>query len=222
MRRILLVSIFALLALLGSSALAPASHATAIFAGPTVTVTPSVVTQGGTATVLGSGFTPNSFAYVYYQQPDGTFNSFTVPTDGAGSFAVSLGISSLNGTGFEYVTAYDLTTGIAAPFFTVTVTAPITTPITSVRLLFTNFGTVGAGQVVTLFGVGFTRDHFVALSFTNASGGVYSVLVKADDSGDFAYPLTSPSLGCGADTVTAYDTVNRKPSAPLTLFVFGC
>ncbi len=222
MRRILFVSIFALLSLLGSSVLAPASHATVIFAGPTVTVTPAVVTQGGTATVLGSGFTPNNFAYVYYQLPDGTFNSFTVPTDGAGSFAVPLAISSLNGTGFEYLSAYDYATGNAAPFFTVTVTVAVTTPVTGVRLLFTNFSTVAAGQVVSLFGVGFTRDQFVALSFTNSSGGVYSVLVPTDDSGDFAYPLTSPNLGCGTDTVTAYDAVNRKSSAPLTLFVFGC
>jgi len=110
--------------------------------------------------------------------------------------------------------------GNSAPFFTVTVT--VAAPATSVRLLFTNFSTLAAGQVVTLFGVGFTPDHFVALSFTNSSGGVYSVLVQSDNTGDFAYPLTSPSLGCGADTVTAYDTVNKKPSAPLTLFVFGC
>jgi len=220
-RRILFVCIFALLSLLGTSVLAPATHANLLFAGPTVTVTPSVVSQGSTATVLGTGFTPNNFAYVYDQRPDGTFDSFIVPTDGAGSFAVSLGFSSLNGTGFEYVSAYDFATGNSAQFFTVFVT--VTTPVTGARLLFTNFSTVAASQVVTLFGVGFTADHFVALSFTNSNGGVYSVLVKTDDDGAFAYPLTSlPGLSCGTESVTAYDTVNRKPSAPLTLFVFGC
>jgi hypothetical protein len=219
-RRFLLASVLAILAIFSMSAVAPtAIHAQT--AAPAVTTTPSSVAFGGTTTIHGTGFTPNYYAYVYFQRPDGTANAVNVVTDATGVFNLALGFSSTHGTGSEFVTAYNYTTGRWAPFVTVTVTTGA--PVPAAHHLTASLNPVAIGQTTTITATGFTPNNYVYFYFKRPDGTAGALNILTSSTGSF-----TQSLGfianhlCGPELVAVYDYTTKSWYAPITLTVTGC
>jgi hypothetical protein len=87
-----------------------------------LSVSSTTATPGTTITVSGKGFTPNNWAYVYFQRPDATAGAFWTYTGGSGGFSNLLGFSATHGCGTETIWAYDWATGQWSAPVTVTVT----------------------------------------------------------------------------------------------------
>ena len=218
MRRIILALTLALVSVLASGAIAPLMPRAHAQTSPTVTVTPSTVTTGSTATVQGTGFTPNSYVFVYWVRPNGTTGGAYDFTNASGSFTFTLGFSAANGTGFEYVTAYDYGTGRWAPFFRVTVTSPTSAPTLTAAQ---NPVTVGTNTTIT--GTGFTPNSNVYVQFRRPNGTMGSVYVFTDTTGRFTFTLGFlRTNGCGTETVQAYDFGTARWTAPYAITVTGC
>jgi hypothetical protein len=171
----------------------------------TVTVTPSTVTVGGSATVAGTGFTPNNYVFAYWQRPDGTTNGTYAFTNYTGAFAFTLGFLASHGTGTEYVSAYDYGTGRWAPFFIVTVTG-VTVPPPSSLQISASPNPVRVGGTTTVIGTGFTPNAYVFVQWTRPDGTMNGVNVFTGPNGNFAFYLSFlPVHGCGNETITGYD-----------------
>jgi hypothetical protein len=221
MRRIIVPFLLALTGLLSSFALAPAvPGAHAQTAAPAITVTPRTVQVGATATVAGSGFTPNNWAYVYFQRPDGTTNAVFTGTTAGGTFALTLGFTASHGTGTEFLAVYDYATGRWTPFTTIAVTAATPAPV---RLLTVAPGTVTPGNTVTASGSGFTPNNWAYVYFQRPDRTAGAFWAQTTGTGTFASAIGFLAAhGCGAEYVWAYDYAAGAWSAPAVLTVTGC
>lgn len=129
MRRIIFVLALTLAGFLASGVVAPATRAQVTTATPVVTVTPSTVVAGSNATVTGTGFSHNTWAYVFWIRPNGTTNAAWVFASSTGTFTFTLEFAAANGLGTEWITAYDTGVGKWAAWVPIVVTA--TTPPTN-------------------------------------------------------------------------------------------
>jgi hypothetical protein len=220
LRRIAFTILIALAGTFGLHSMTPSAHAQAI--APTVTVTPATIAVGGTATVSGQYFTPNYYAYVYYQRPDGSTGAVTVGTTPQGTFAFNLGFTAAHGTGSEFVSAYDYGTARWTAFTTVSVTsgAPVPAPY---RHLFTTPGSVVVGGTVTVQGQSFGPNNQVYVYFVRPDGTAGAFWALTGAAGNFAAQLGFVTThGCGTETIWAYDYPTAQWSAPTTVSVTGC
>jgi hypothetical protein len=223
MRRLILSLILVVLSVLASGVLAPVAprvHAQT-YTSPTVTVTPSTVTAGSTATIQGYAFTPNNWVFVYWQRPDGTTNGTWVFSNATGSFTMTLGFSPSHGTGTEYVAGFDYGTGRWSPFVAVTVTSGGPPPAT--RYLTASPNPVVVGSMTTVAGYGFSRNNWVYVQWMRPDGTTNAVWVFTDATGYFTFQLGFlASHGCGSETLQAYDYGAGVWSPPYTVTVTGC
>lgn len=219
MHRVLFAAVLLVLASLPFGVLSPhAVHADV--ANPTVSVTPSSVQPGDQATVQGTGFTPNSYAYAYYQRPDGTTNSFNVATDASGTFSFTLDFCACHGTGTEYVTAYDYVTDQWAPYATVAVTSGTTTFGPQVSA---NPNPVSVDQTTLVTGTGFTPNSWVYFWYQRPDGSTNDFWVYTDSSGNFHQQLGfSPAHLCGNEIIRTYDWATQTWANPYNIWVVGC
>lgn len=217
MRRIVLALTLALLSVFATGGLAPAAtHAQTTPLA--VTVSPGTVSTGSTAMVSGSGFTPSSYAYVYYQRPDGTYNAFYLITSPTGTFSFQLGFLTSHGTGTEYVSAYDYATARWAPFAIVTVTSG--TPTTNTKTLSAAPNPVARGASAVVSGKGFTPNQYVYVYWRRPDNTTNATFVFTDAAGSFSFTLGFLSAhGCGTETVQAYDYGTGTYSNPYTITV---
>ncbi|MGI8825147.1 MAG: hypothetical protein ACR2JC_05800 [Chloroflexota bacterium] len=217
MRRVVLALVVAVLSVFTTAQLAPAAtHAQTV--NPIVAVTPSSVMAGATATVSGTGFTPNSYAYVYYQRPDGTYNAFFVNTSPTGTFSFSLGFESAHGTGTEYVSAYDYSSARWAPFAIVTVMSGVPPSLTLMLTATPNPVRVGSSTVIS--GTSFTPNQYVYVAWQRPDGTTNATYAYTDANGAFSFTLGfEPVHGCGAETVQAYNYGTNAYSRALVVTV---
>jgi hypothetical protein len=182
-----------------------------------VTVTPSTVAVGQTATVQGAGFTPNNFAFVFWRRPDRTSNGVWVATTGSGSFTLTLSFSPRHGTGTEFVTAFDRGRQVWAPFATVAVVgAPIPAPGSG--QLSASPNPVVRGGTTVIVGRGFTPRSPVVVQWRRPNGTMTAVRVGTDGAGSFAFRLVAdPRNGCGPRILVAADLASGRASPPFTL-----
>ena len=222
MHRIILAVTVALAWVLASGVVAPtAPRAHAQVLTPTVSVTPSTVVVGGTATVQGTGFTPNNVAFAYWQRPDGTTNGIFVFTNPSGSFAFRLGFLPRHGTGSEFVSAFDFGTARWAPFFMVTVTSGAPPPTTEFLAASPNPVLVGSATLVK--GYAFSPNNTVFVQWRRPDGTTNAIFVFTDATGYFTFQLGFLRIhGCGTETLQAFDFGTRTFSAPYAITVTGC
>jgi hypothetical protein len=88
----------------------------------TLSASPNPVMAGNTATITGTGFSPNNYVFVQWTRPNGTSNGVWVMTDASGSFSFTLGFLASNGCGTENLMAYDYATGAWSGTYAITVT----------------------------------------------------------------------------------------------------
>jgi hypothetical protein len=221
MRRLIVLFAVALLAMPLLAAVAPADvHAQT--ATPTVSVQPNPVQAGSSATVSGTGFTANYYAYVFWQRPDGTTNAVNVGTDPSGHFAFTLGFDAAHGTGTEYLRAYDYATGRWSNTVSITVTGS-SPPPPATRQLSSDRASVTPGQIATVTGMGFTPMNYVYLMYTRPDGTSNAVYEQTDSTGRFDQQFGFlRSHGCGPERFQAYDYGTRTWSNVLTITVTGC
>lgn len=98
----------------------PAAHAQV--ATPAISARTNPVQVGGSARVVGRHFTPNNWASVSFQRPDGTVGAFRITTGKTGRFAFLLGFKAAHGCGTETLWARDRATRNRSAPMTVTVT----------------------------------------------------------------------------------------------------
>ena len=217
MRRIVLSLLFAGVV----APLAPRAHAQtggAPSGSPTVTASPATAPVGGTATVQGAGFTPDNYAFVYWQRPDGTTNGTHVSTDAAGTFTLTLGFDASHGMGAEFIAGYDYEAGVWSAFFTITVTSG--TPPPAAETLAASPNPVLVGNVATITGSGFSPDNDVSVQWTRPDGTTNATDVATDSTGAFSFQLEFlPSHGCGTETLQADDDGSGTQSAPYAITV---
>jgi hypothetical protein len=221
MHRIILPVTLALIGLLGFGSISPAlPSAHAQTATPALTVAPSPAQVGSTATVTGSGFSPNNWAYVTFQRPDGTVNAIFVPTSSSGTLSFTLGFSVSHGTGSESLKAYDYGSARWSALTTIMVTSSSPIPV---RTLTTSTPTAAAGTTVTVSGAGFTPNNWVYVYFQRPDGTAGAFWTVIAGAGTFASLLGfNAAHGCGTETIWAYDYGTRAWSAPASLSVTGC
>lgn len=217
MRRIVFAVCLAALSLYGAGTAArPAAHAQA--ATLAVSVSPATVTTGSSTVVSGTGFTPNDYAYVYYQRPDGTYNAFYLSTSPGGTFSFPLGFLAVHGAGTEYVSAYDYATARWAPFATVMVT--LATPAPHPLVLSAAPATVRAGTSTTISGTGFTPNQYVYVYWQRPDSTAGSTFAYTGSSGTFSFTLQFLTThGTGTERIQAYDYGSRAYSAAITVTV---
>ena len=221
MRRLILALLLALLAAFGAGTLAPPAQAATTMTAPAVTVTPTTVAVGGTVTVHGTGFTPNYYAYVFYQRPDGTTNALYVQTDAAGAFTFTLGFLASHGTGTEYLSAYDFTTHSWTATVAITVTGSAPPP--AVRQLSASPNPAFVGATTTVSGTGFSPNNYVYVTYRRPDGTSNAVYVFTNPNGTFAFTLGFlRAHGCGPEYVQAYDFGMGAWSNVYTITVTGC
>jgi hypothetical protein len=183
-----------------------------------VTVTPSVVAVGSAATVHGTGFTPNNWAFAYWQRPDRTTNGIWVFTNSFGMFAFTLGFSPAHGTGTEFVNAFDRATQRWAAWAIVTVTAA---PIPIGGLLFASPNPVANGGTTVISGHGFTPFSRILVQWTRPNASMGAVWQFADRTGSFFFAVyIDPRFGCGPRTFTAFDTATGRSTVPYQVVVY--
>jgi plastocyanin len=188
---------------------------------PTVTVTPSTVAAGSTATVAGAGFTPNYWAFVYWQRPDGTTNGIWQFTSSTGTFSFTLGFDPAHGTGPEYLAAYDYGTGQWSPIVTITVTGVSPPPPTTFGLA-ASPNPVHVGNATTVSGTGFSPNNYVFVQWVRPDGTTGGTFVFTDPAGNFAFTLEFlPVHGCGNETLSAYD-YGRNMVSPSYVITVSC
>lgn len=223
MRRILLAFMLVFLAVLTSGVVSPLTsraHAQT-YTTPTVTVTPSTVAVGSTATVQGYAFTPNYWVFVYWQRPDGTTNGVFVFTNPGGYFTFTLGFNPRHGTGNEFIAGFDYGTGRWSPFFTVTVTSGAPSPTAESLAASPNPATVGSTSTVA--GFRFSPNNWVFVQWRRPDGTTNAIYIFTDPTGYFTFQLGFlRSHGCGAETLQAFDFGTNTLSAPYTITVTGC
>jgi hypothetical protein len=221
MRRITFSIVLAAVTLFAFGSLAPslpAAHAQA--AAPTISVTPNPVTVGSSASVNGHNFTPNNWAYLYFQRPDGTTGSVAVATGATGAFASALGFSAAHGVGREYVAAYDFGTRQWTSFAIVSVVSVVPAQSRSISV---SASSASPGQTITVNGSGFTPGNWVYVTFQRPDRTVGAVWAQTGSTGAFAVQLGfDPRHGCGVETAWAYDYAAGVWSAPVTVTVAGC
>jgi plastocyanin len=182
-----------------------------------VTVTPSVVALGTSAIVHGTGFSPNNWAFAYWQRPDNTTNGIWVPTDPSGMFTFTLGFAPQHGTGTEFVNAYDWGTQRWAGWAVVTVTAG---PASYAGQLYASPNPVPNGGTTVLSGHGFTPLTWILVQWTRPNGSMNSAWQFADATGSFAFNFyIDPQFGCGPRTFVAFDSGTGKWSASYQVVV---
>ena len=225
MRRIIFTFVLVLASVLASGVVAPlASRAHAQsnpYTSPTITVTPSTVAVGSTATVQGYAFTPNNYVFVYWQRPDRTTNGTYRFTDATGYFTFRLGFRASHGTGNEYVAGYDYGTGRWSPFFTVTVTS--TTPPPTHEYLTASPNPVSVGGVSMVRGYAFSPHNTVYVKWTRPDGTTNAIYIRTNPSGYFTFQLGFlRAHGCGSEVLQAYDFGTATWSPTYTIAVNGC
>lgn len=184
---------------------------------PTVTVMPSVVVAGSRALVSGGGFTPNNWAFVHWQRPDGTTNGVWIFTTSTGMFTLSLGFNPLHGVGTELVAALDFATGRQAPAVSVSVMPPVSP---GSGQLSATINPVPNGGSTLIVGQGFTLGGLVFVEWRRPDGTMDAVWVRANSSGAFAFGfIADPRHGCGPRVFVALDAVRGMWSSPFTLGV---
>jgi hypothetical protein len=221
MRRLFLALVLALVGGIGFGSLAPAlpaAHAAAI--PPSVGMLAGTVQVGATGVVTGRNYTPNNWAYVYFQRPDGTTNAVFAQTSASGMFSVTLGFSTAHGTGNEYITAYDYGTARWSPTIIVAVISGTPAPV---RQITVSGSTVAAGATLTVSGQSFTANNWVYVYFQRPNGTSGAFWVQTGAGGAFSSPLGfDVSNGCGTETIWAYDYGTQLWSSPGTVTVTGC
>jgi hypothetical protein len=184
-------------------------------AGPTVTITPNMVTVGSTAIVHGTGFTPGSQALVFWQRPDLTTRSILIATSGSGMFSFRLGFALRHGTGTEFVAARDPGTNTQSPSVTVTV-HPL--HIVAMGKLSASPNPVMRAGTTRIVGTGFLPNSRVLVRWSRPDGTHTFVEVIANMAGAFAFRVVAnPAHGCGARVFVAIDLITGTQSLPLSL-----
>jgi len=190
----------------------------------TISVNPNPVATGNTATVNGTGFTANNWAYVYWQRPDGTTNAVWVSTDSTGAFAFTLGFLASHGTGTEWITAYDNGMGTWTNWVPITVTAGTTT---TAEQLSANPNPVTLPSPTesftahtTVTGTYFTPNNWVWVQWTRPDGTMNGGWIFTDNNGSFSFTLDfDPAHHCGNETLQAFDNGTGTWSAPYVIRV---
>jgi hypothetical protein len=182
-----------------------------------VTVTPSVVPVGSTAAVQGTGFSPNNWAFAYWQRPDNTARGVWVPTDPSGTFVLTLGFSPRHGTGTEFVNAFDWTTQRWASWAVVTVTTGM--GFTGGQL-YASTNPVPNGGTTVISGHGFTPFASILVQWTRPDGSMNAAWQFSDGTGSFAFSVhIDPRFACGPRTFTAFDSAIGRQSAAYQVVV---
>jgi plastocyanin len=79
------------------------------------------VANGGTTTIVGSGFAPNSRLVVQWRRPDGTVGTATVMASATGTFALPFLVDPRHGCGPRAFTAFNLSGGMVSSRFVLNV-----------------------------------------------------------------------------------------------------
>ncbi|PZR52140.1 hypothetical protein DNL40_13070 [Xylanimonas oleitrophica] len=182
---------------------------------PELTVDPGQVAQGGTVTVSGSGYTPESTVSVQLTdaagEPVGT--PVTVTTDASGAFTTPLTVPAGAVPGDHTVVGTDLTTGTPAE-------APLTVVAADAPVITLDPSQVAPGGETTVSGSGFAPDSTVTVQLTDAEGEPVGdpVTVTTDENGAFATPVTVPTDAAPGDyTVVAEDESGDTAEAGLAV-----
>jgi hypothetical protein len=177
----------------------------------TLSVSPSTVVVGTTATVQGAGFTPQSRVFAFWRRPDGTRRGVFVRTTGSGTFAFSLGFAPRHGIGTELVAASDRATGRTTSVVSVAVVARGIGP----GLLMATMNPVHIGGVTVIIGRAFTPRSVVVVQWRRPDGSMAALRVLTNTAGAFAFQLLAdPRHGCGTRPFTALDLATLLANGP--------
>ncbi|WP_125777148.1 choice-of-anchor G family protein [Antribacter gilvus] len=184
---------------------------------PSLVVEPSTVEQGGTATVTGSAYTPDSTVTVQVIGATGVVVAEYpgVVTDAAGSFTLTLPVPTGWATGAYTVVGTDDTTGAPAQD-DLTVVAPTLTPAVVV-----DPSTVEQGGTTIVTGTGYTPNSTVTVILTAPDGTIVGFFpaIPTFAEGGFTYPLTVPAGAVPGDYLVlgVDDLTGAGATAPLTV-----
>ncbi|MFE7506938.1 choice-of-anchor G family protein [Promicromonospora sp. NPDC057488] len=188
---------------------------------PTITVAPSEVAPGGTTTVTGEDFTPDSTATVQLADADGypVGDPVTVDTDADGAFTTPLVVPEDAEPGDLTVVATDDTTGTPAEAPLTVITAA--EQCESAPALTVTPSSAPAGTDVTVVGTGFPAGVDVTVQLTDADGNPVgdSVVVTPDDTCSFAtpYPIPDGTEPGDYEVVAEPEDGSEGATAPLTV-----
>ncbi|MFE7509342.1 choice-of-anchor G family protein [Promicromonospora sp. NPDC057488] len=202
----------------GTPAEAALTVAPAAEIDPTLTADPAEVEPGGTVTVDGAGYTPDSTATVQLTDADGNpvGDPVTVDTDENGAFTTDLTIPDDAEPGDHTVVATDDTTGTTAEAALAVAEPPAIDPTLSVEP-----AEVAPGGSTAVSGTGYTPDSTATVQLTDADGNPVGdpVTVDTDENGAFSTLLPVPEDAEPGDyTVIATDDTSGD-TAQATLAV---
>ncbi|MFI8526211.1 choice-of-anchor G family protein [Promicromonospora sukumoe] len=184
---------------------------------PTLTLDPAEVEQGGTTTMSGTGYTPNSTVTVQLVDADGdpVGGPVSLGTDENGAFTTDVVIAETVEPGEYTVVGTDDTTGTPAEAALTIVAAPIEPTLT------VDPTEVVPGDTTTVTGEGYTPDSTVTVQLTDADGNPVGepVVVDTDENGDFTTDLTVPDDAEPGDytVVATDDTTGTSAEETLTV-----
>ncbi|MGI5190421.1 choice-of-anchor G family protein [Promicromonospora sp. CA-289599] len=185
---------------------------------PTLAVDPGEVAPGGTTTVTGEGYTPNSTATVQLTDADGNpvGDPIVVDTDENGGFTTPLVVPEDAEPGDYTVVGTDDTTDTPAEAPLVVTPPSEITPELSV-----DPAEVAPGDCTEVSGSGYTPSSTVTVQLTDADGNPVGepVVVDTDENGDFTTELCVPEDAEPGDytVVGTDDTTGTPAEAPLVV-----
>ena len=192
---------------------------------PELTVDPSEVAPGGTVTVAGEGYTPDSTVTVQLTDADENpvGDPVTVDTDEAGAFTTELVVPEDAEPGDHTVVGTDDTTGTPAE-------APLVVGVGSGPgdectdpTLVADPTTVEPGAEVTVTGTGFPAGVEVTVTLTDAAGEPVgeSVTVVPDDSCGFTVTIVIPDDAEPGAHVIVAEPEDGSDGAEVPIMVAG-
>ncbi|MFD6142420.1 choice-of-anchor G family protein, partial [Promicromonospora sp. NPDC060271] len=185
---------------------------------PTLAVDPGEVPPGGTTTVTGEGYTPNSTATVQLTDADGNpvGDPITVDTDENGAFTTPLVVPEDAEPGDYTVVGTDDTTDTPAE-------APlvVTPPSAITPELTVDPAEVAPGGCTEVSGTGYTPSSTATVQLTDADGNPVGdpITVDTDETGAFTTELCVPEDAEPGDytVVGTDDTTGTPAEAPLVV-----
>jgi 5-hydroxyisourate hydrolase-like protein (transthyretin family) len=185
---------------------------------PTLAVDPGEVAPGGTTTVTGGGYTPNSTATVQLTDADGNpvGEPITVDTDENGAFTTPLVVPEDAEPGDYTVVGTDDTTDTPAEAPLVVTPPSAITPELSV-----DPAEVAPGDCTEVSGTGYTPSSTVTVQLTDADGNPVGepFVAETDETGAFTTELCVPEDAEPGDytVVGTDDTTGTPAEAPLVV-----
>ncbi|WP_020018258.1 choice-of-anchor G family protein [Promicromonospora sukumoe] len=205
----------------GTPAEAPLTVIPAAAIDPAITAAPSEVAPGGTTTVTGEGFTPDSTATVQLTDADGNpvGDPRPVDTDADGGFTTPLVVPEGTEPGDFTVVGTDDTTGTPAEAALTVITGA--EQCESAPAITVTPSSTPAGEDVTVVGTGFPAGVDVTVQLTDADGNPVGepVVVTPDETCSFATPYSIPEGTDPGDyeVVAEPEDGSAGATAPLTV-----